>query len=79
MQLVPTLADPMLLGQVKGPDHVGKPAESWNDLVLCDIYHLFIVCPYQVAQDKSAWQAQTCSTRTQPWLPRISVSIINRF
>ena len=31
--------------------------------------------PYQVAQNKSAWRAQTCSTRTQPWVE--SVLIIN--
>ena len=35
-----------------------------NDVVLSDIHHLSISRPYQVAQNKSAWQAQTCSTRT---------------
>ena len=27
---------------------------------LSDIYHLIVPRPYQVAQNKSAWQAQTC-------------------
>ena len=34
-----------------------------DDVVLSDI-HLSISRPYQVAQNKSAWLAQTCSTRT---------------
>ena len=35
-----------------------------TDVVLSDIPHLSISCPSQVAQNKSAWRAQTCSTRT---------------
>ena len=35
-----------------------------NDVVLSDIHYLSISRPYQVAQNKSAWRAQTCSTRT---------------
>ena len=54
----------LLFGQVKGPGHVGKPRKIWNDVVLSDIHHLSISRPYQVAQSKSAWRAQTCSTRT---------------
>ena len=49
----------MLFGQVKGPGHVSKPAESWNDLILSDTHHLPIARPYQFAQNKSAWRAQT--------------------
>ena len=54
----------MLFGQVKGPGHIGKPRKMWNDVVLSDIHHLSISRPYQVAQNKSAWRAQTCPTRT---------------
>ena len=33
----------------------------------------FTIClvPALVAQNKSAWRAQTCSTRIQPWLARV--------
>ena len=48
----------------KGPGHVGKPRTIWNDVVLSDIHHLSMSRPYQVAQNKSAWRAQTCFTRT---------------
>ena len=41
--------------------------------VLSDSHHMSIPCPYQVAQNKSAWRAQTCSTCTQPWLTRIAI------
>ena len=54
----------MLFGQVKGPGHVGKPRKILNDVVLSDIHHLSIPRPYTVAQNKSAWRAQTYSTRT---------------
>ena len=47
----------MLFGQVKGPGHVGKPVKTWNDVVLSDIHCLSISCPYEVAQNKSAWRA----------------------
>ena len=33
-------------------------------------------CPYQVAQNKSAWRAQTCSTRTWPWLACVFIVIV---
>ena len=36
------------------------------DVVLSDIPHLSISRPHQVTQKKSAWRAQTCSTRTSP-------------
>ena len=52
-----------LFGQVTGPGHVGKP-RIWSDVVLSDIHHLSVSRPYQVAHNKSAWRAQTCSTRT---------------
>ena len=39
----------------------------WNDVVLSDIHHVSISRPYQVAQNKSAWQGQTCSTHTLGW------------
>ena len=44
--------------------HVGKPRQFWNDVVLFDIHLLSIPRTYQVAHSKSAWRAQTCSTRT---------------
>ena len=41
--------------------HIDKPR---HDVVLSDILRLSISCPYEVAQDKSAWRAQTYSIRT---------------
>ena len=32
--------------------------------------------PCQVAQNKSAWRVQTCSTHTQPWLAHALIGII---
>ena len=45
----------MLFGQVKGPGHVGNPRKIWNDVVLSHSHDLSMSCPYQVAQNKSAW------------------------
>ena len=53
-----------MVGQVKGPGHVGKPRDIWNNVVLSEIHRVSIYRPYQVAQNKSAQRAQTCSTCT---------------
>ena len=66
----------MLFGQVKVPGHVGKPIKIWKDVVLSDIHHLSISHPYQFAQNKSAWRARTCSTRTWPWLASVVILLI---
>ena len=65
----------ILFGQVKGQSHVGKPRSIWNNVVLSDIHHLSISRPYQVAQNKSAWRAQTCSTPTESWLASVVITI----
>ena len=43
-------------------DYVSAPFRT--DVVLVDIHLLYISRPYQVAQNKSAWRAQTCFTST---------------
>ena len=50
-----------------------------NNMVLSDIHRLSISHTYQVAQSKSAWRAQTCSTRTQPWLASVLITIMIDF
>ena len=54
----------VMVGQVKGPGHVGKPRDIWDNMDLSDIHHVCVSHPYPVAQNKSAWRAQTYSTRT---------------
>ena len=38
----------VLFGQVKNPGHIGKPSKNWNDVMMSDVHHLSISCPYQV-------------------------------
>ena len=54
----------------------GHVSKVWSDVVLSDIHHLSISRPYQVAQNMSAWRAQTCSTHAQPWLARVLIIVL---
>ena len=46
----------MLFGQVKGPDHQGRPRKIRNDTGLSDFQHLQINCPRRSEQASLARQ-----------------------